>query len=146
MQSVSSLSEMLWTISTCNSYHLYNYSLSLFSDSSLVLCVGQMDPIQEALDVLLGSPHLVLRDIGVGDATWEVLICPGDGGLGAEGYRPLASKLSAKVGWGETSEMLHFSQVEWMTSIPLLFGGAMYKVIMNMIHVTYMPLSAKNSP
>ena len=98
-----------------------------------------MDPIQEALDVLLGSPHLVLRDIGVGDATWEVLICPGDGGLGAEGYRPLASKLSAKVGGGETSEMLHFSQIEWMTSIPLLFGGAMYKVIMNMIHTCHCP-------
>ncbi len=66
-------------------------------------CVGQMDPIQEALDVLLGSPHLVLRDISGGfDATWEVLICPGDGGLGIEGYRPLASKLSAKVGKSPT--------------------------------------------
>ena len=65
-----------------------------------------MDPIQEALDVLLGSPHLVLRDISGGfDATWEVLICPGDGGLGTEGYRPLASKLSAKVGRVRQTDM-----------------------------------------
>jgi len=65
---------------------------------ALIACpAGQLDGLQEALDVLLGSPHLVLRDIGSagGNAcAWEVLICPGDGGVGIEGYRPLASRLS----------------------------------------------------
>ena len=63
-------------------------------------CPGQLDGLQEALDVLLGSPHLVLRDLGGGHAghAWELLICPGDGGVGIEGYRPLASRLTKAGG------------------------------------------------
>ena len=58
------------------------------------LAAGEGEELAEALEVLVGRRYLVLRDMGGSKSSWEVLLCPGDGGAGVEGYRPLAKALT----------------------------------------------------
>eukprot|EP00913_Durusdinium_trenchii_P028850 g27051.t1 len=56
-----------------------------------------LDPIEEGLELLLGRTALEFRLLGSdlhGEQPWELLLCPGDGGVGLEGYRPLALALN----------------------------------------------------
>ncbi|CAK8988391.1 unnamed protein product [Durusdinium trenchii] len=60
-----------------------------------------LDPIEEGLELLLGRTALEFRLLGSdlhGEQPWELLLCPGDGGVGLEGYRPLALALNHAAG------------------------------------------------
>ncbi|CAJ1407500.1 unnamed protein product [Effrenium voratum] len=52
-------------------------------------------PEDEAVDLLLGAVRLQVRHMTEPSGDWEVLVCPGDGGAGVEGYRPLAVALQS---------------------------------------------------
>lgn len=53
------------------------------------------------MDLLLGAVRLQVRHMTEPSGDWEVLVCPGDGGAGVEGYRPLAVALQSEAWIGK---------------------------------------------
>ena len=77
----------------------------------------------EVLSLLLGGDDIAWKSLAQTsrDETWKVLLCPGDGGAGVDGYRPLSQSLLEAL-W-QRFPQCHSSAVS-NACLPLLAGSS----------------------